>query len=95
MDDTAGTTERSDEELVRRANAGEARAFEMLYERYCDWAVRTARRFTGDWASANDVMQETFMYLLGKFPGFELRAKMKTVLYPVIRNTALAMKGKY
>ena len=39
---------------------------------------------------AQDVVQDAFMYLLRKFPGFELTSQMKTFLYPVVRHCALA-----
>jgi len=79
----------SDTELVRLANSGDASAFERLYLRHSDWVVRTAWRFTRDREDALDVMQDAFAYLFSKFPGFELRAKMTTLLYPVVRNLAL------
>jgi RNA polymerase sigma-70 factor (ECF subfamily) len=80
----------SDEELVAAANGGDAGAFEQLYERHREWVVRLALRFCPDHGLALDVMQETFLYLLGLFPGFELRARMRTFLYPVVRHRALA-----
>lgn len=39
-------------------------------------------------------MQETFMYLLRKFPGFQLTAKLRTFLYPAVRHIALALRSK-
>jgi RNA polymerase sigma-70 factor (ECF subfamily) len=41
-----------------------------------------------------DVVQETFIYLLGKFPGFTLTASMKTFLYPVVRHISLTIRSK-
>lgn len=86
--------ERSDSELVDAANAGDSEALGLLYLRYRDWAVRLAYRFTGDADVALDVMQASFTYFFGKFPGFRLRARITTFLYPVIKNTALAAKRK-
>jgi len=80
---------RSDLELVRAANRGEEAAFELLYLRYRDWVVGLAFRLTGSREEALDIAQEVFLWLLQLFPGFELRANMKTVLYPVVRNAAL------
>ena len=79
----------SDGELVRLANIGDASAFERLYLRHSGWVVRLAWRFTRNREDALDVMQDAFAYLFSKFPGFELRAKMTTFLYPVVRNLAL------
>jgi len=85
---------RSDEQLVAAVNEGDAGAFEALYLRYRDWSVALAFRFTGDRDAALDVMQEAFLYLLRKFPGFALTAQMKTFLYPVIRHLAIAAAQK-
>lgn len=83
-----------DEELVQRANRGDAAAFEALYHRYRDWVYRLAWRFTGNQADALDVLQETFTYLLGKFPGFRLTASMTTFLYPVVRHVSLNVRRR-
>jgi RNA polymerase sigma-70 factor (ECF subfamily) len=66
----------------------------MLYLRYRDWVVSLAHRFTGDSDSALDVMQETFLYFLKKFPGFRLTANFKTFLYPAVRNLSIAARRK-
>ena len=88
---------RSDEELVAVCNRGSgeeaARAFESLYRRHRDFVLRVARRFTHDRELALDALQETFTYLLGKFPpsgdGLMLTARLTTLLYPVARNSAI------
>ena len=69
-------------------------AFEALYLRYRDWVYRLAWRFTGNREDALDVLQETFAYLLGKFPGFELTAAMTTFLYPVVKHLAATARNK-
>lgn len=83
-----------DTELIERINTGDAAAFEVLYRRHRDWVVGLAFRFTGDHALALDVMQETFLYLLGKCPGLNLRARLRTMLYPAVRHLALAALEK-
>lgn len=89
----SGTLTPSDQDLIDAANRGDVAAFEQLYLRYRDWVVNLALRFVPgrDRELALDVMQDTFMYLLRKFPGFELTAQLKTFLYPVVRHNALAM----
>jgi len=86
--------ERSDLELVDAANRGDAGAFEALYRRYRDWVVALAFRFCGHRDDALDVLQETFTYLLRKFPGFRLTAAMKTFLYPAVKNLSIAAARK-
>lgn len=85
---------RSDQELIAAANAGDAGAFESLYFRYRDWVGGLAFRFTGDRDLALDVLQETFLYFLKKFPGFVLTSHLKTFLYPAVRNLSIAARQK-
>jgi RNA polymerase sigma-70 factor (ECF subfamily) len=85
---------RSDTQLVAALNAGDCTAFDALYYRHRDWVVRLARRFTGSDEDALDVLQETFSYFFGKFPGFVLSAKITTFLYPVVRNLSIAIRAK-
>jgi RNA polymerase sigma-70 factor, ECF subfamily len=84
----------SDVALVAAINRGDADAFEILYFRHRDWVAGLAYRFTGDSTAALDVMQETFLYLLRKFPGFQLTANLKTFLYPAVRNLSISARRK-
>ena len=84
----------SDSELIAATNVGDETAFEVLYHRYRDWVASLARKFTGCDSLANDVLQETFLYLLGKFPGFVLTSQLKTFLYPAVKNLSLGAIGK-
>jgi RNA polymerase sigma-70 factor (ECF subfamily) len=84
----------SDVALVAAINSGDAAAFEVLYFRHRDWVAGLAYRFTGDSDASLDVMQETFLYLLRKFPGFRLTANLKTFLYPAVRHLAIAARRK-
>jgi RNA polymerase sigma-70 factor, ECF subfamily len=93
---------RSDEELVAVCNVGDAheaaRAFEALYRRHRDFVLRVARRFTHDRELALDALQETFTYLLRKFPpaggGLALTARLSTLLYPAAKNAAISAARK-
>lgn len=85
---------KTDEELIELINGGDDGAFEVLYHRYRDWVFGLAYRFTGSEAEGLDVLQETFMYLLKKFPGFVLTAKMTTFLYPVVKNFSITAGKK-
>jgi len=79
---------------VAAANAGDVKAFEAIYERHKAFAMRVAIRFARDPDLASDAVQETFIYLLSKFPGFELRAQMTTFLYPAIKHNAIGAARK-
>jgi RNA polymerase sigma-70 factor, ECF subfamily len=85
---TASFYQQTDEELVRRYRDGDDAAFEALYERHHAWVAALALRFTGDRDAALDVLQDTFAYLVRKRAGLELRAQMRTFLYPVVKHLA-------
>ncbi|MEO0510257.1 MAG: sigma-70 family RNA polymerase sigma factor [Verrucomicrobiota bacterium] len=90
----SGFADWTDQALIDAVNEGNHAAFEALYRRSRDWVVRLAYRFTRDAEASEDALQETFLYLLGKFPGFELRCQLKTFLYPVVRSFSLNLKHK-
>ena len=89
---------RSDRELVDLCNRGSrdeaVGAFESLYRRHRDYVTRVALRFGADREAAVDVLQETFLYLLKKFPpageGLVLTAQLRSLLYPVAKNLTLS-----
>lgn len=86
--------QRSDLELIDAVNQGDPNAFESLYLRHRDYALRLAMRFTGERNLALDAVQDSFVYFYKKFPGFTLTAKLTTFLYPVIKHNALTLKHK-
>lgn len=88
---------RSDLELIDAVNAGPpgaSPAFESLYLRHRDYALRIAMRFAGERELALDAVQDSFIYFYKKFPGFTLTAKLTTFLYPVVKHNALAVGKK-
>jgi len=103
-----GNDARTDAELIAAANAGDVAAFEAIYRRYRDWAVRLAWRFTGNEDDALDVLQETFAYLVRKIQagqatrrlglplpgGFRLTSSMTTFLYPAVKNLSTVARRK-
>jgi RNA polymerase sigma-70 factor (ECF subfamily) len=86
--------EPTDDRFIAALNAGDSSAFEPLYLRYRDWVLRLAWRFTGNDQDALDVLQETFAYFFGKFPGFIRSAALTTFLYPVVKNLSIAARRK-
>ena len=97
-----GEDSRSDKALVAACNEGDgteaARAFDSLYRRHKDFVLRVALRFAPDTDTALDVLQETFIYLLRRFPptgdGIELTARLTSLLYPIAKNTAITALRK-
>jgi len=93
-----GWDRRSDRELVELCNVGDrdeaVQAFETLYRRHRDYVTRVSLRFGADREAAVDVLQETFLYLLKKFPpageGLVLTAQLRSLLYPVAKHLTLS-----
>ncbi len=83
-----------DQELVAAANRGNPEAMEELYFRHKDWVFGQAFRICENEEDALDVLQEVFTYFFLKFPGFELRSKLTTFFYPVVRNLSLNLIKK-
>ena len=102
MPGTQSPDPRTDADLVDVCNYGSAReaarAFQVLYDRHKDFVIRVALRFVHDHDCALDVLQETFSYLLRKFPpagpGLSLSARLTSLLYPVAKNCAITLLRK-
>ena len=78
------------DDVLVAAQAGAPWAFEVLYRRYRDCVFSLALRFSGgNREDALDVLQEAFAYFLKKAPALELRCRLKTFLYPVVKHLAL------
>src|SRR5918999_3908670 len=65
---TEGRMPLQDEELARRAAAGDAAAFATLYDRYERRAYNLCYRITGSADDAADATQETFLKVLERLP---------------------------
>jgi RNA polymerase sigma-70 factor (ECF subfamily) len=78
----------ADDELIARLLAGEADAFPTLVGRYQASLVRLAGHFVRDAASAEDVVQDTWMGLIRGIERFEGRATFRTWLFQILANRA-------
>jgi RNA polymerase sigma-70 factor (ECF subfamily) len=81
--------EESDERLMLRFQAGDARAFEVLVRRHRTPVFSFLLRLTGDRARAEDLCQETFLKAVRAAEGWEPRARFQTWLYAIARNQAV------
>src|SRR5579883_2117982 len=82
-DDLAG-----DSELVSLARAGNARAFEMLYTRYCDQIRLYLVRMVGNDAIGHELAQETFLRAWQALPGLQNDKRFVGWLYRIATNRA-------
>ncbi len=78
----------TDEQLMRRFQRGEARAFETLMRRHRTPIHSFLCRLLGDPARAEDLLQETFLRVVKGAAGWEPRALVRTWLFTIARNLA-------
>ncbi len=74
--------------LVERAQAGEVKAFEVLFAKYQRKLTRLLSRFIRDHAEVEDVAQEAFVKAYRALPGFRGDSAFYTWLYRIGINTA-------
>jgi RNA polymerase sigma-70 factor (ECF subfamily) len=76
----------TDELLMRKVAKGDLAAFRLLMERWEGAAKRYAYRSFGDYQSAEDAAQETFIRLFRSASRYEPTAKFSTYFYTVLGN---------
>ncbi len=85
---TAPEPQDPDALLVRRAAAGERRAYEVLVARYQRRIERLIGRLVRDTDLVADIAQETFIRAYRALPQFRGEARFYTWLYRIAVNTA-------
>lgn len=82
---------------MRRVGAGDAAAFERLYERYRTPLANFLYKMSWDRALAEELLQDVFMSLWRTAARFEARSAVSTYLYTMARNAYLndARKRKH
>lgn len=84
----------TDVELVRRAQAGDLRAFEQLTERYERQVYTLALRIVRHEQDAEDVTQQTFLSAVENLGGFRKEATFATWLFRIATHAALKILRK-
>ncbi len=79
----------SDERLMLRFQAGDARAFEALVRRHRTPVFSFLLRLTGDRGRAEDLCQDAFLKAVRAAADWEPRARFQTWLYAIARNLAV------
>jgi RNA polymerase sigma-70 factor (ECF subfamily) len=80
----------ADEELVHVVRAGDAVAFEVLYERHSTAAFSLAFRMTGSRAAAEDVVQESFLSLWRSNARYDrARGSVRTWILGIVHHRAI------
>src|SRR5690625_4888237 len=77
-----------DQELVKRVQAGDKSAFDLLVLKYQNRLVNLITRYVRDPVEALDVAQETFIKAYRALPNFRSESSFYTWLYRIGVNTA-------
>jgi RNA polymerase sigma-70 factor, ECF subfamily len=77
-----------DHELVQRLREGDESAFAELIDRYAATMVHVAQMYVRDRATAEEVVQETWLAVLKGIDRFEERSSLKTWLFRILTNRA-------
>ncbi|MBA2537043.1 MAG: RNA polymerase sigma factor [Actinobacteria bacterium] len=75
--------------LLRRAQRGDERAFNVLVRSYEVPVYNYVLRMVGDRSLAEDLTQDIFLRLYQGLPGFSLRCRFTTWLFQVAKNRVL------
>jgi RNA polymerase sigma-70 factor (ECF subfamily) len=79
----------SNESLVRQAQDGDMRAFEDLYRRTSDRVYAVCLRMSGDSDRATELVQDVFVRVWQKLPGFRGESQFTTWLHRLTVNLVL------
>lgn len=88
MTTTSTTQDDTDQELVRRVQAGDQTAFNLLVLKYQHRVLKLVGRFVNDPAEAEDVAQEAFLKAYRALASFRGDSAFYTWLYRIAINTA-------
>ncbi|MBJ6983144.1 RNA polymerase sigma factor RpoE [Luteimonas sp. MC1750] len=77
-----------DQELVRRVQAGDMAAFDLLVRKYQHRVAALVGRYVRDWSECQDVAQETFIRAYRAIGSFRGDAQFYTWLHRIAVNTA-------
>src|SRR3989442_10158300 len=80
----------ADEELMQLVRRGEARAFEVLYDRHAGAAFSLAYRMVGTRSTAEDVVQEAFLAFWRANARYDrARGSGRTWILGIVHNLAI------
>jgi RNA polymerase sigma-70 factor (ECF subfamily) len=80
--------------LVEGLRRGDERSFLELLQRHQGVMLRLARTHVPSDATAEDVVQETWLAILRGIDGFDERSSLKTWMYRILMNRAKTMGGQ-
>jgi RNA polymerase sigma-70 factor (ECF subfamily) len=82
--------ELADEDLMALVRHGEARAFEVIYDRHCGVAFSLAYRMCGTRSAAEEIVQEAFLSLWRSGARYDrTRGSVRTWVLGIVHNRAI------
>ena len=81
--------EQPDPDVLRRAQRGDERAFELILRAYETPIFNYVYRIVGERSLAEDLTQEIFVRVFQALPRFSLRCKFTTWMFQVTKNRVL------
>src|SRR5262245_23710576 len=73
-----------DRELVAALRAGDEAAFARIVREWHPSMLRVARIFVPSWSLADEVVQETWVRVIGALDRFEERSSLKTWVFRIL-----------
>ncbi len=86
MGSGTGRDDRDDQELMARVQAGDVRAFELLYARYAHPLLNFFHQMCFDRAASEDYLQETFLRVWRARASYRPIGKVSTWLFEIAKN---------
>src|SRR3954471_15118138 len=87
---TSALRDLADEDLMQLVRRGDARAFEVLYDRHSGVAFSLAYRMVGTRATAEEVVQEGFLALWRSGARYDrARGSVRTWILGIVHNRAI------
>lgn len=75
-----------DRELLQKIREGDKDAFQELYNKYAEYALRTAAAVTKNKMNAADAVQETFIRIYKNIESFDINKPFEPWLYRILIN---------
>jgi RNA polymerase sigma-70 factor (ECF subfamily) len=84
-----------DTDLISRAAAGDAAAFQALVERHRSMVYRVAYQFAGNHHDAEDIAQEVFVKVYRSLDRFRQDAQLSSWMYRIVMNACIDHRRRH
>jgi len=77
-----------EQQVIERLRHGDEATFTWLQTEYTAMMLRVAHMYVADWATAEDVVQDTWLAVFQSIDRFEGRSSLKTWIFHILMNKA-------